>query len=137
MRIFCSRFSISILTCASMLVTLPVFAHHSSAMFDATKVIELQGTIKEIQWTNPHAWIQVNATDKDGHVVEWSFETEGPYALSRAGFKKNSLMPGDKVDVKAHPLKDGRHGGSLVSIMKADGSVFSLDASLRRPPKSS
>ena len=99
-------------------------AHHSGAMFDGTKTAVLQGTVKEFQYTNPHSWLVVNVPDAAGKVTEWSFEAEGPSTLLRAGIKKSSLMPGDKVTVRGHPLKDGRPGGGLVDVTKADGSVL-------------
>ena len=100
-------------------------AHHSGAMFDAAKEVTLQGTVKEFQYTNPHSWLVVNVPDASGKVTEWSFEAEGPSTLLRAGIKKSSLQPGEKVTVKGHPLKDGRPGAGLVNVTKADGSVLS------------
>lgn len=110
-------------------------AHHSTAPFDLTKEIEVKGTIKEVQWTNPHAWIQVNVPNENGAMVEWSFETEGPNVLTRAGIYRNTLVPGDVVTVKGHPLKDGRPGASMVTVEKADGSVLSLMPDLRKPAR--
>jgi hypothetical protein len=101
------------------------FAHHSGAMFDGTKEVSLQGTVKEFQYTNPHSWLVVNVPDASGKVTEWSFEAEGPSTLLRAGIKKSSLMPGDKVTVKGHPLKDGRPGANLMNVVKADGTYLS------------
>jgi hypothetical protein len=100
-------------------------AHHSGAMFDANKEVSLQGTVKEFQYTNPHSWLVVNVPDANGKVTEWSFEAEGPSTLLRAGIKKSSLQPGDKVTVKGHPLKDGRPGAGLINVTKADGTVLS------------
>ena len=98
-------------------------AHHSGAMFDAAKEVTLSGTVKEFQYTNPHSWLVVNVPDASGKVTEWSFEAEGPSTLLRAGIKKSSLMPGDKVTVKGHPLKDGRPGAGWIDATKADGTV--------------
>ena len=102
----------------------PALAHHSGAMFDAAKEVTLQGTVKEFQYTNPHSWLVVNVPDSAGKVTEWSFEAEGPSTLLRAGIKKSSLQPGEKVTVKGHPLKDGRPGAGLINVTKADGSVL-------------
>jgi hypothetical protein len=100
-------------------------AHHSFAMFDRTKSVTVTGVIKEFQFTNPHSWLQVNVTDAKGSVVEWSFEMEGPSTLLRAGIKKSSLLPGEKVTVTAWVMKDGRPGGAVLSIKKGDGTVLS------------
>ena len=94
----------------------PAFAHHSFAMFDNAKNTTLEGTIKEFQWTNPHSWIQIMVKDASGKEVEWSIEGGSPNGLSRGGWKRTSLKPGDKATVVIHPLKDGTNGGSLVTV---------------------
>jgi hypothetical protein len=94
----------------------PAFAHHSFAMFDNTKNVTLDGTIKEFQWTNPHSWIQIIVKDPAGKEVEYSIEGGSPNGLSRGGWKRTSLKPGDKAQVVIHPLKDGTNGGSLVTV---------------------
>lgn len=104
----------------------PSFAHHSDAMFDNEKEVVLSGTVKQFQYTNPHSWIQLMVLKDKGAAVEWSIETGAPIVLLRAGIKKTALMPGDKVTVRAHPLRSGGPGGSLVNVTKADGSVLSL-----------
>ncbi len=73
-----------------VLMTRPVAAHHSAAMFDEGKVIELKGTIKEMQWKNPHIWIQVLVPDK-GATTEWSLEGGSPNSLSRNGWKSTTF----------------------------------------------
>jgi len=92
-------------------------AHHSFAMFDQTKQVKLEGTLKELQWTNPHIWVQVMAPDPaTGKDVEWSIEGGSPNGLSRRGWTRNLMKAGDKVSVVIHPLKNGDHGGSLMNI---------------------
>ena len=118
----------------SVAASVPVSAHHSSAMYDKDTEVELAGTVKELQYTNPHSWLIVEVVGKDGKTVAWGFETEGPSTLLRAGIKTSSLKPGEKVVVKGNPLKDGRPAALLVSVTKADGSVLSTKAPLRRGP---
>lgn len=92
-------------------------AHHSFATFDQSQEKTLVGTIKEVQWTNPHIWVQVlvkNVTT--GEVVEWSIEGGSPNGLSRQGWKRSTLNTGDAVEMVIHPLKDGSNGGSLVRV---------------------
>ena len=91
-------------------------AHHSFAMFDNSKSVTLEGTIKEFQWSNPHIWVQVLVKDLDGNEVEWSVEGGSPNGLARQGWKRNSLKPGDRTSIVIHPLKDGNPGGSLQAI---------------------
>jgi hypothetical protein len=101
---------------ASVLCAGPAFAHHSFAMFDNQKNVTLEGTVKDFQWTNPHSWIQLIVKDASGKEVEYSIEGGSPNGLSRAGWKRTSLKPGDKAVVIIHPLKDGTNGGSLVTV---------------------
>ena len=114
--------------------SVPMLAHHSSAAYDRDSDVELAGTIKEFQYTNPHSWLIVAVVDKTGKTVDWGFEAEGPSTLLRAGIKISSLKPGEKIAAKGHPLKDGRPAATLVSVTKADGSVLSTNAALRRGP---
>jgi hypothetical protein len=97
-------------------IAVPAWAHHSFAMFDNEKESTLEGTIKEFQWTNPHTWIQVLVKDASGKEVEWSIEGGSPNSLSRSGWKRTSIKPGDKATVVIHPLKNGSPGGSLMRI---------------------
>jgi hypothetical protein len=93
-----------------------VLAHHSFAMFDQEKEAKLVGVIKEVQWTNPHIWVQVLVNDASGKAVEWSIEGGSPNGLSHQGWKRTSLKPGDHVEVVIHPLKNGEKGGSLMHV---------------------
>jgi hypothetical protein len=98
-------------------------AHHSFAMFDNTKNVELDGTVREFQWTNPHSWIQLTVME-NGQSVEYSIEGTSPNGLARRGWTRTSLKPGDRVKVTMHPLKDGSKGGSFVKAVKADGTTL-------------
>ena len=102
----------------------PAMAHHSGAMFDSNKTIELKGTIKEVQLTNPHSWIQVMVADATGKETEWSLEAAAPTVLIRGGIKKNTLKPGDAITFRGHPMKDGRPGVEMTTLTTADGSVL-------------
>jgi hypothetical protein len=107
-----------------LLAPAAALAHHSAAMFESEKTVTLNGTVKEFEYTNPHAWLWVVVTDDKGEETLWGFEAEGPSTLMRAGIKKNSLQPGDAVTVIARPLRDGRPAGAWVSVTKADGTVL-------------
>jgi hypothetical protein len=99
-------------------------AHHSGAMFDRTRTVTLEGTVKEFQFTNPHSWLQVMVKGADGKEVEWGFENEGPSSLKRMGIEATTFKAGDKVTVVASPMKDGRPAGAWMSIKKADGKSY-------------
>ncbi len=114
----------SLLLCVLLGAALPAYAHHSFGMFDNTREVWLEGTIREFQWTNPHAWIQVMVADENGAEVEWSLEGGSPNILSRNGWKRTVLQPGDKVRILIYPLKSGEPGGSFLEVHKEDGSVY-------------
>jgi len=99
-------------------------AHHSFAAFDRTKEVTLTGIVREVQWNNPHAWIQVLVTDAKGKQSEWGFECGSPNMMSRTGWTRTTLKTGDKVTVVGNPLKDGRPNASLVRITLPDGRVL-------------
>lgn len=105
----------------------PAFAHHSGAMFDAEKTVTISGTVKQFQYTNPHAWLVVLVPDAatPGKVATWSFEMGELSALTRAGIHKQDLEPGTKVTVTGHPMKDGRTAGSFTKAVRGDGVEFS------------
>jgi len=116
----------SVWACLIALLSAPAWAHHSVAMFDLTKSVTIEGTVKEFQFTNPHSWLQVMVPGADGTAVEWAFEAQGPSSLLRVGIKAKTFQPGDKVTVVTHPMKDGRTGGLLVTVTAADGHVYTL-----------
>ena len=102
----------------------PVLAHHSFAMFDRTKQVTLKGTVREFQWTNPHAFIHVQVPAADGSSDTWQVELNSPNNLKRQGWKSSTLKAGDNVTVVLNPLKDGSKGGLFVTITLPDGSVL-------------
>jgi len=98
----------------------PAFAHHSYSMFDGTKKLTLQGTVKEVQWTNPHCFIQL-VVSKNGSTQEWSLQMNAPVDLYRSGWRPRTLKAGEKVSMVIHPARDGRNYGSYVSGTRSDG----------------
>jgi hypothetical protein len=114
---------VAVLIVVSGLVSRPLLAHHSAAMFDDAKVVEVTATVKELQWTNPHVWLQVIVDDK-GKKTEWSLEGGSPNTLSRQGWRATSFKPGDVVTVRFNPMKDGSAGGNFVGAKFADGKTM-------------
>ena len=109
---------------SALLVTRPAAAHHSAAMFDDEKVLELKGTIKEMQWKNPHVWIQVVVV-QDGKPTEWSLEGGSPNSLSRNGWRSNTFKAGDEVAVRLNPMKDGTPAGQFIGAkFQSDGKTI-------------
>jgi hypothetical protein len=99
-------------------------AHHSTAMFDMAKTVEITGTIKEFQWTNPHTFTYVTVGGDAAVAGEYALEGMSPNYLGREGWSRHTLKPGDKVTLQVHPLKDGRKGGFMVSVKLPDGKVM-------------
>ena len=111
-----------------------VLAHHSFAMFDLAKVVTVEAVVKEVQYTNPHVWIQIMVPDDKGGETEWSIESGAPGMMTRAGWKSSTLKPGDKVTLAMHPLTSGKPSGSLVSVTIPDGRVLGPGAGQVPPP---
>jgi hypothetical protein len=115
---------VSALACAMAVYALPALAHHSFAMFDHEKTTTISGTVKEFEWTNPHAWIHIVSSDEKGAPADWSFEMGSVGQVAAQGWKSDTIKPGDKITVTMHPLKDGSHGGQYMSATLADGRSF-------------
>jgi len=101
-----------------------VAAHHSFAMFDQTKQLSLKGTVREFQWTNPHAFIHLDVANTAGGTESWQVELNSPNNLKRQGWKSSSIKPGDEVTLVLNPLKDGSKGGLFVAVTLPDGTVL-------------
>ena len=102
----------------------PLAAHHSGAMFEEKKTITVEGVVKEFQYTNPHSWLIVTVTSKDGTVTTWGFEAEGPSTLQRAGIRPSDLPVGTKLTITGRPMKDGQHAATWEYAIRADGKRF-------------
>jgi hypothetical protein len=99
-------------------------AHHSFAMFDQSQQVTLKGTVREFQWTNPHAWIHLDVPNANGVADTWQVELNSPNNLKRQGWKSTSIKAGDQVTLVLNPLKDGSKGGLFLSITLPDGTVL-------------
>ena len=117
---------IAALVVAIMAITIPAaMAHHSGVEFDATRVVELTGTIKEFQFKNPHTWIQVMIPDaKGGPSVEWSLEWGAPNSLGRQGVRPTSFPVGAKIVVRINPMKNGSPAGAFIGGKFEDGKTI-------------
>lgn len=98
-------------------------AHHSFAMFDKEHPVELNGTVKTWEFTNPHSWL-VMMVMKDGRPTQVSVEGASVDTLIRQGFGPHTFAPGEKINLVISPLKNGGLGGAFVKAIKADGTVL-------------
>ena len=101
-----------------------VSAHHSATMFEEQRTITVEGVVKEFQYTNPHSWLLVDVTGKDGKVATWGFEAEGPSTLQRAGIRPSTFPVGTKVTMTGRPMKDGQPAAIWVLAVTADGRKY-------------
>ena len=101
-------------------------AHHSfAAVFDASKAIRVTGTLAKVEWTNPHIYFYVDATDEKGTVVRWACESGAPGALSRRGFKRSVLKLGDTLIVDGYRAKNGANLMDARRVTLPDGQILS------------
>ncbi|MDT8397429.1 MAG: DUF6152 family protein [Pseudomonadales bacterium] len=98
-------------------------SHHSFSVFDMETQKTLSGKIVGFEWTNPHTWTWVDVTASDGVVTRWGLEGMSPNYLGRRGWTKNTLKPGDSVELVISPLRSGEPGGTLLRAILADGST--------------
>jgi hypothetical protein len=115
---------IALAAAAGALVAPPASAHHSFAMFDQTKIShKARATVSEFRFTNPHSFVVVNVTE-GGKSTRYVLECSSVNMMSRAGWRRNTLRAGDKVDVEFYPLRNGQPGGMLKTIKVADGRTL-------------
>jgi uncharacterized protein DUF6152 len=111
-------------TAALLLISGSASAHHSATMFEQAKQITVEGVVKEFQYSNPHSWLLVDVTDKNGKVTTWGFEAEGPSTLQRAGIRPSVFPAGTKVTMTGRPMKDGTPAAIWVLAIKGDGTKY-------------
>ncbi len=113
-------------------LALPATAHHSFSMFDMARTQSWQGKVKEVQWTNPHVWVEMTVT-ADGKSVDLSFEAAAVPVLKNAGWTKDKVKAGDAITIVGHPYKDGRPGGSIDHVLLADGTKIGAGDAIPPP----
>lgn len=104
-----------------LLMLVAMFAHHSTARYDLTKTVTVQGTVTEVIWENPHVIVVMNDTSGQ----EQAFEGPSPTYMVRYGWTKDTIKVGDKVTVKANPAKNGQLPMHLITLTAPDGKEYS------------
>jgi len=119
-----------LLTAILLSVGIPVNAHHSfAAVFDAEVPVEASGTVTEVEWMNPHAWIYVDVEGEGGEVVNWAFELGSPNGLMRRGWTRKSVEVGDVISITGYRARDGSNRGNVKTIVLADGKELTGNSS--------
>jgi Family of unknown function (DUF6152) len=120
------------MACALLLASSPMLqAHHSFAMFDKSHTVTIVGTIKSVEWTNPHVWIWVSVPNAQGGMDDWGLESGGPSQMTRMGIRRALFNPGDKITVDVYPMKDGRVGGQFRTATLANGQKIDMGQSVK------
>ena len=109
-----------------MAIAASVFGHHSEAAeYDSTQPVKVTGTIKKVEWQNPHVWFYVDVKDENGKITTWGFSAAPPGALIRRGITKEALTLGAVVNVEGSRARDGSNNASGRNVKFADGrNVF-------------
>jgi len=125
------------LACLPLLLASAAWAHHSNAAYDTDHLTTLTGTVKQVNWTNPHITFLVERdAQPGGQVAPWVFEVSSPGVLTRSGWTKRSLKPGDHATFRYAPLRDGSPSGYLMEVTLENGQKlkYSLTPPADPPP---
>lgn len=119
---------------ASLLATTSALAHHSAvAEYDLDKPMSISGTIKRVEWQNPHIWYYLDVKEKDGSLSEWGVSGGAPGQLMRRGITKDVLKIGAVVSVEGFLARDGSKNMTGRRVTFPDGrDVFTAGPEQQR-----
>ena len=101
----------------SLAASLPAAAHHAfAAEFDVNRPVELTGTVTRMEWTNPHAWIYIDAEDDAGNVQQWAIELVGINDLLRLGWGRDKVETGDVISIVGFGARNGTNTANAASV---------------------
>ena len=101
------RMAIFALMAGLMTLASVAFAHHGTANYDTSKTVTVKGAVSDFQFINPHVLIAMDGKDESGKLQKWQGELTSPNRLSRAGWTKSSVKPGDTLTISGYPAKSG------------------------------
>jgi hypothetical protein len=102
---------------------LPAWAHHSHSNYAVSEFTQLEGTVKEVHWLNPHSWIYLEVKADKGQATQWALEAANPAAILANGVKREDVKPGDTIKVRCHRIRDGSNGCLLGFVTPTHGDA--------------
>jgi hypothetical protein len=119
-----------ILVVALLTLSDSMLAHHGNSAYDEKNPITLKGTVTEFVWANPHSQIYLDVNDDKGNVIHWAIESQSPGVLTKNGWTRYSLKPGDQITITLIPAKNGASvgfsGTTLGKVVLPDGRVLTM-----------
>jgi hypothetical protein len=105
---------------AALVAATAAAAHHAfAAEFDINRPVKLTGTVTRIEWTNPHAWLFIDAKDDRGSAQSWAVELVGINDLLRLGWGRDKVKPGDVINVDGYGARNGTNTANAASVKLA------------------
>ena len=96
-------------------------AHHGTANYDTTKSITVKGPATSFQFINPHVTISMDVKDAKGNIQNWQGALTSPNRLTRTGWTKDSIKPGDVITISGFPAKSGSPEIWIQKVVLANG----------------
>jgi len=119
-------YAVGCLILMALVMVSAALAHHSFAVYDHTKTLILNGKVTKFQWTNPHAFLEIDVQDAKGAVKHYTLECTSINMMQRLGWRSNMIKAGDQVKAIAAPLLSGQPGGLLLEVTLASGEKREL-----------
>jgi len=118
------RLNVFLMAVCLLTVSVPLLAHHGAAGYDMDKQLSMKGTVTDWLWANPHCFLKFDSTDDAGNVAHWAVEVSNPTDMTKRGWSKHSLNPGDKVTLTVRPAKNGEPVGQLLKVVLPNGQTL-------------
>jgi len=108
---------------AAAIIVAPAHAHHSQAMYDTNTWVSMEGTVKQVLWVFPHAWVHVEVRNERNEVAVWALEGANPNAIREAGVSRESIRANDRIRFRCHPMRDGSEACVLGFVTPLHGDA--------------
>ena len=115
--------SVVLAALCAVTLALPAWAHHSHNNYSTSDFTQIEGTVKEIHFLNPHSWVYMEVNNAKGEPELWALEATGPRGLENNGITKDTLRIGEKAKVRCHRLRDNTNGCLLGFLTPLHGDT--------------